>query len=88
MKIIIEDTYNRGRTYFISQKDNDDFDNILSNLFSKDLRACTFFDKDDEPNEAFKPVFDSVQPDTWNPEVFIEWFNKNQDFDFVARLDF
>jgi hypothetical protein len=73
--------------YFLSRLDNSDLDSIFSDIFSSEIPKL--FDKEDEPiGDEFKAVIKSVQSDSWEPQIFIDWFNKQQNYGMTAKLTF
>lgn len=88
MKIVIKNNRERDSgVYFLSQKDIDDFDFMMYVLFLPQNNHL--FDEDAEPvGEEFIAAVAAIQPDTWNPEVFIEWFNKQNCGEYRATLEF
>ena len=84
MKIIIKNREYDCYVYFITRKDNDDFDSLISNLSMTDL-----FDDEGEPiSDDTKNMVKSIQPESWNPNLFIELFNKVAPHGYKATLNF
>lgn len=83
MKIIIKNNIEPGGIYFISRKDNDDFDWAIYCLGMTHL-----FDDEAEPisNET-KEMIKCIQPETWDANRFVELFNKVAPGDYKATWE-
>lgn len=81
MKILIKSHEYDSAYYFISRIDNSDFDSIISNL-----NMLEYFDENGEPiGENIKRMVEAIQPETWQPYVFIEEFNKVAKYNYTAE---
>jgi len=83
MKIVIKYIFEESDAFFISRKDNDDFEWMIYCLSMTDL-----FDEEGEPiSDETKEMVKAIQPETWNHNLFIELFNKIAPYGYKATLD-